>query len=269
MKKFRRGFTLVEVGLFLAVTGMLFVGIVMGVQGSMFQQRYNDSVQSFADFLRSIYSQTSNIESQQAAGGGRTGKAIYGKLVTFGEELNLEGQSNNDKAIFIYTIVGEADGDIKSGDVLNSLYSVNANVFIDKGDSHYGFAGIVDQYIPRWSAGIQTTEASPYEDFKGALLIIRHPRSGTVFTYVLEGNTIEINSMKSEMSMPQPLSKEELEGKGLNFKIEDVDFCVNPEPEKASSVRRDVRIIAGARNSSGVELVGQDDDTEGVGNRCK
>ena len=62
-RRVRRGFTLVEVSLFLAVTGLLFIGIVAGVQGSMSQQRYNDSVQSFAEFLRSAYSQVMNVEN--------------------------------------------------------------------------------------------------------------------------------------------------------------------------------------------------------------
>ncbi|MBQ1373667.1 prepilin-type N-terminal cleavage/methylation domain-containing protein [Candidatus Saccharibacteria bacterium] len=46
----RRGFTLVEVSLFLAITAASFVGIVAGTQSSIFQQRYNDAVQSFVDF---------------------------------------------------------------------------------------------------------------------------------------------------------------------------------------------------------------------------
>ena len=53
MKK--KGFTLIEVALFLAITGMLFIGIAAGVQNSIYQQKINDSVQGFAEFLRSVY----------------------------------------------------------------------------------------------------------------------------------------------------------------------------------------------------------------------
>ena len=162
IKKFRRGFTLVEVGLFLGVTGMLFVGIVMGVQGSMFQQRYNDSVQGFAEFLRSIYSQTSNVEGNRLEGGGRSNKAIYGKLVTFGEKYNLDGYLNVEKTIFVYTIIGDADSNIESGNVLAALKGARANVFQEKAGGGFGLAGIVDQYFPRWGAGVQTTKGAPY-----------------------------------------------------------------------------------------------------------
>ncbi|MBR2543176.1 hypothetical protein IKF03_01055 [Candidatus Saccharibacteria bacterium] len=264
VKKLRRGFTLVEVGLFLGVTGMLFVGIVMGVQGSMFQQRYNDSVQGFADFLRTIYAQTSNVEGDKAAGGGRTEKAIYGKLVTFGEKLNLEGKTNSDNSIFSYTIVGNVKNEnIDSNNVLEALKGVDANVIVKNG-SRFDYAGIASQYAPRWSAKIQTIKAPPYVDFKGALLIVRHPSSGTVFTYVLDGETIEVNERKKNMTVLSNPLREKLD----RFIISEVNFCVNPEPEKASSVRRNVRIAEGARNASGVEVPAQDDRSAG-GNKCR
>ena len=87
MEKVKRGFTLVEVALFLAVTGLLFVGVVLGIQNSLFQQKYNDSVQGFAEFLRSIYSQTANTENtfqEDGSSRGQSNLAIFGKLVTFG-----------------------------------------------------------------------------------------------------------------------------------------------------------------------------------------
>lgn len=262
-RRVKQGFTLVEVALFLAVTGMLFIGIVAGVQGSLFNQRYNDSVQSFAEFLRTIYSQTSNVESTFTTGGGRSGKAIYGKLVVFGESKDVDGKDNLDKTIFSYTVIGDADGDISSGNILDSLVKAKANVFVEE-NGGYEFAGIYEPYFPRWSAGIQTT-AAPYEDFLGALLVVRHPNSGTVFTYVLEGETIEINKMRREATaLPEPLSKDSL----ARFKIKDVDFCVNPEPARMGTARRDVRVVAGARNASGVEIIAQDDYSEG-GNRCQ
>ena len=83
MKRVRRGFTLVEVALFLAITAAIFVSIAVGTQNSIFQQRYNDAVQNFAEFLRSMYSQVTNVQSE---GYGRSEYAIYGKLVNFEED---------------------------------------------------------------------------------------------------------------------------------------------------------------------------------------
>ena len=56
-----------------------------------------------------------------------------------------------------------------------------------------------------------------------------------------------------------------LTSKLSTFDTREVDFCVNPEgASKASELRRDIRIVNNARNSSGVELV----DLDGAENRC-
>lgn len=270
-KRVRRGFTLVEVSLFLAITGFLFIGIVAGVQGSMFQQRYNDSVQSFAEFLRSIYSQVANVESSRVGNGGQTDQAIYGKLVVFGENFDLSGGATDDAVVYVYTVVGGAIGDTNKDDALGSLADLKANVVTKKGG--VDFLGIADQYFPKWGAGIQTTDgwsnkSKSYKPFKGALLIVRHPNSGTTFTYVYEekGDSLNENLKINEWigasnmaaNMPDPL------GGLLNkFEVKDVDFCINPEGDKKSQ-RRDVRIIRGAKNSSGVEVIAQD----GEENKC-
>lgn len=271
----RRGFTLIEVALFLAVTGMLFVGIVIGIQSSMFQQRYNDSVQSFAEFLRSVYSQTMNVENSNSSSG-RSEKAIYGKLVTFGESMNFEGGSNAEgKAIFSYTIIGNIDNSFGSGNALTELARLGANVFIKDSGGALGFAGIAEQYFPRWSAGIENTKGWKYEDFKGTLLVVRHPRSGTVFTYILKDTVIEVNQILNTagVATPNPLSGylPDDEGNtttGKKFEIADIDFCVDPEGGEKQTARRNVRIISGARNASGVELIGQDEEGS-EGNRCQ
>ncbi len=276
MKKTKgRGFTLIEVALFLAVTGMLFVGIVLGIQSSMFQQRYNDSVQSFAEFLRSIYSQTINVENRDSSSG-RSEKAIYGKLITFGESINFEGENNAENAIFSYTVIGDIDNSFGSGDTLVELGRLKANVLIRDASGMLGFAGIAEQYLTRWGAGIETTSEWPYNDFKGALLVVRHPRSGTVFTYVLNGTTIEVNQILKNggASLPNPLTNylPDEEGNtvsGKKFVVADVDFCVDPEAKAKKTARRNIRIISGARNASGIELIGQDDKTSGTGNRCQ
>ena len=66
MKHKKNGFTLVEMSLFLAVTGLLFVGIIAGTQNTIRRQRYNDSVQNFVDFWRNIYASVSNTQNNTA-----------------------------------------------------------------------------------------------------------------------------------------------------------------------------------------------------------
>lgn len=236
MTKIKGGFTLVEVSLFLAITGLLFLGVTIGVQNSIFQQRYNDSVQNFVEFLRSAYSKTENVQS---AGPGNTNQAIYGKLITFGE--------NNSDEVYMYSVVGAASCGSSYNGTLAALKNCGADV-LDSENKPYS----AESYTPKWSAAIQDKGSSL---FKGAVLITRHPQSGNVYTFVKQtSGTIEVSR-----------------GEGLSNYLDEsifvpnvVDFCINPNGNTTnSSIRADVRIKAGARNSSGIEVFMDE------GNECK
>lgn len=258
MKQIRRGFTLIEVAIFLVITGALFVAVTIGVQNSIYQQRQNDAVQNLAEFVRSIYSQTMNVESE---GSGNSDNAIYGKLLTLGEAYNLAGELNDKNALFSYNVVGKI-GDTSSGNILEALGALGINVISqDEESGRYHTLGLSESYVPKWASAIQNAEN--YDRFKGAILIIRHPRSGTVYTYVMEGETVEVNKTVREAN----LGPEIVAGKnpllpfieGGNFSIKEVNLCLNMEGNEAFGNRYDIRIIKNARNASGVEtILGED-----------
>jgi type II secretory pathway pseudopilin PulG len=58
----RTGFTIIEVMLFLAISGFLLVGILAGTGTGIARQRYNDSVQNVARILREQYSAVINTQ---------------------------------------------------------------------------------------------------------------------------------------------------------------------------------------------------------------
>lgn len=58
----RAGFTIIEVMLFLAISGFLLVGILAGTGAGIARQRYNDSVQNVAQILREQYSAVINTQ---------------------------------------------------------------------------------------------------------------------------------------------------------------------------------------------------------------
>ena len=54
-----------------------------------------------------------------------------------------------------------------------------------------------------------------------------------------------------------------------SFAKSEVDFCINPNGNSESSNRTDVRLVNGAYNASGVEVIARDEQREdGEGNRC-
>lgn len=250
----KKGFTLIEVALFLAVTGALFAAIMVGVQNSIFQQRINDSTQSFMEFLKTAYSETMNVQS---LGYGRSNKAIYGKLITFNEEYALDGApfdgGDNRNRIYMYDVFGDIkeDGIGAPNSVIETLKDLNAHVIREE-DGKKVLNGIVETYAPKWGAAIQDSEGQP---FSGSLLIIRHPNSGVVYTFYSD-TVIQVNEMRLPTVDGIPNIKwdsfESNSGSNINF-------CINPTPESSYPNRPNVRIVAGSRSGSGIELVPESD----------
>ena len=265
MKVNRRGFTLIEVALFLAVTGLLFIGIAVGVQNSIFQQRFNDSIQNYAEFLRTVYSGVMNVQEKNP--GGRSERAVYGKLVTFDEQYDFAGCPVNGNAtpkagctnesdrnvVFVYDVVGDI-GEIDTGNIVDSLQGLQTDVITvttrSDGIKEAELNGLVNSYTPRWAARIEKADC-PDEGsclFTGSVLIVRHPRSGTVYTLVSD-KTINVNE-----KMMTWTSGGILNSKLGDFKLQTTDFCINPN-ESRGGMRADVRLVKNARNASGIEII--------------
>ena len=78
--KQQKGFTIIEVMLFLALSGFLLAGILAGTGSSIANQRYKDAVQDAADALRSAFSfvadtQIETRDNQHGACGGTVEEA--------------------------------------------------------------------------------------------------------------------------------------------------------------------------------------------------
>jgi len=267
MKRLRRGFTLVEVSLFLAVSGLLLAGVIIGTQSSISAQRFNDSVQNYIEFLRSVYSEVNN---PQSPGDGRSDYVIYGKLVSFGQNTTLNGEkiSEGDQKIYVYDVVGNSSN-VGTGAAADTLKALNANVVIEDKDGggniiDVNFAGNVREYVPTWGAAIDT-EANGVL-YTGSILIVRHPRSGLISTLV-SSNIIQVNKIVKDANQTKDFSKAKVMLKDIldSFAVKEIDFCVNPEGVGSkANIRRDVRLLKNTRNASGIELIDQDDDE----NKC-
>lgn len=233
MKKCKVGFTLIEVVLFLGVTSLLFLSVTIGVQSSIYQQRYTDTIQSFADFLGNMYSEVLNVQS---SGDGKSDKAIYGKLVVF------PGENGAEQVVKVYDVIGNAGdgGGLGNDDTLALLKKLDVGIE----------TGVTDEYKPKWGARIQ--KIGEYVDYSGSVLIVRDPKSGTVQTYVSNSiyNGEEVSGMFANSLG--------------NFGIVEVDFCINPDGNVANDRRADVRLAEGTRNRSGVGVVALDSDE----NKC-
>lgn len=282
----RKGFTIIEVIMFMAISAALFIGVAVGMQNSIFQQRYNDTTQSFLEFLRSVYSEVLNPQSE---GAGNSNIALYGKLIVFGENTEITGESisgGGDRPIFTYDVVGDAEANVGVGSVSNTLQLLNANVLrLEYSGSNVTSVESIEpeKYTPHFGAYIESTTKDSNGNnvlYEGSILIVRHPGSGTVNTLKLS-IPIQVNKVVKD-------AKATLSGGGFvpvatlrtlltqyladtatpHFETGEIDFCVNPYAETMPSdavTKRNIRIMDNARNVSGIELI----DLDSIENRCK
>ncbi len=271
MKHKHDGFTLIEVSLFIAVSGLVLMSVIGMASVAISQQRFNDATQNFAEFLRRVYSE---VENPQSIGSGRSQDyVIYGKLVTFGESYDFSGaEVLEQQKIFVYDVVGK-DATTGTGTTLGMIEWLNMDaIMIQKDIDDEPFverAGMIESYTPRWAAVIDSTANGV--PFEGSLLIVRHPRSGKITTLVAKGSdgVIEVNKEldgedgRADVAFAESSSLivEKLD----SFSSEQIDFCVNMNGYgNTSGSRRDVRILKNARDASGVLIV----ELDGEENAC-
>lgn len=246
----KKGFTLLEVSLFLALSGILLVGIIAATRNNIARQRYNNAVQEYADFLRSIY--TSTIYVQNLDGNGRSDQAIYGRLVVFGE--------NNSSTIYTYDLVGNVVNSTtainlaENNDPLAVLRSTTENV---AGNITNGLDVVLknrNEYTPNWGMTIKSTDNNL---FKGALVVFRSPTLGTIHTYHLKDNALATDI--SDQKLSTVLKDKNLQATGSADDAQ-LDFCVDSD-DRAFSIGRkfqDIRIVYPADSSSAVSLINVD-----------
>lgn len=270
-KKTIRGFTLIEVSLFLAITGVLLIGFLAATWSSISRQRTNDLIQSFSDFLRSQYSAVTSVQNN---GDGNSDHAIYGRLITFGEEESV---------VYAYDVVGE----VRSSDELSRktipemLNDVNADIVKESplasglGSEYEVYNQI--KYELAYNASVRTrikTGETSFEDYNDAtggvaILITRSPQSGGVHTFFFSRNFsiqgqlafAEANVLGSGMKF---FEFDASAGSG-DFRVTDVDFCLSAR-ELIGSREYDIRLKADAANATGVNVINLDSEED---NRCE
>lgn len=200
--KTQSGFTLIEVMLFLAVTGLLAMGVLAGSGAAINQQRYRDSVNSLKSDIQQQYSEVTSVINSRGTNwecnsngvisdtGGPDGEArgrsdcvMLGRFVT----VNAEGELLSSSSVSAYRTAGSTTATSDLLELANYRLAISP---IAQGTSDI-----------KWGARVvkpKSTTPMPL-----SILIARSPLSGSVLTFSMEGIQTNLNAMVKEENMNQ------------------------------------------------------------------
>lgn len=178
----QQGFTIIELILFLGITGALFAALMLGVNTNIYQQRYKDSVIAYKTLLEQQYSEvtyprnerddkwtcSSETGVQQEPNGGEARGTS--NCVLLGRYVQIK---NNGTEAEVGSVVGiqPIDTTALTGDVATLIAYSPRKSPISRQDR------TID-----WESVLKTTENQPST---ASFLILRSPLSGLVRTFAL------------------------------------------------------------------------------------
>lgn len=171
-----RGFTVIELMLFVAISGALFAALMIGVNSNITQQRYRDSVLSYGSFLQNQYSDVLNTRNERTdqwkcAGGNVVPQPNAGdprgtsQCVILGRAISI---TNNGSGYKTSAVIGvepaqqSTEGDLETLAAYNPILS----------DSFDATSGTID-----WESSLATPQRQPS---MASFLILRSPASGLI-----------------------------------------------------------------------------------------
>lgn len=178
-----RGFTIIEVMLFLSISGVLFVGLMIGVNNSIEHQRYRDSVVSLTSLLQQQYSEVINTRNDR-----NDTWNCRASIATPGIESGQPRGTSDCVVLGRYIQTRGNNSILETGDVIGS-----EPLSVSTGDSDIGIllayqpkvaATVQTQYTPEWGVALRNPEGQAI-DFSA--LILRSPSSGLIKVFVNHG----------------------------------------------------------------------------------
>lgn len=157
----QRGFTIIEVLLFLSISGLLMALLFVGTGVAIQRQQYQDTIQSFAGFVRGQYAAMVSVENNNEAGAtcpidGRSAVRGQSSCVVVGRYLQADGSEGRTYMTF-------------------PIYAKQV------GDSwEYRYGNEDGRYEVSWGARTKLASGSDGDAVKASIAIYRHPDTGQV-----------------------------------------------------------------------------------------
>jgi len=237
MGKTENGFTIIEVMLFLAVTGMLAATILVGSGVAIGQQRYRDSVNSLKSLIQEQYSQTTNVTNDRSTtwtcdsstnvaetpiGAGQprgtSDCVLLGRLIVIDDSGTKVTTSN---------VVGYRTSEVPTA--VSDVLELQTNYVLG--------VSPIDQDTSEVAWGAQVVKPKTTTPMPVSVLIVRSPLSGSVFTFTVDGVKTNPNELITSANLTQTK-----------------DLCVNADVGSFVGRRLDVRISPFASGAGAIQI---------------
>ena len=185
------GFTIIETVLFLGISSFLIVALIAGTGNSVNVQRYNDAVQTFKATLQQQYADISSVQNSRnnnwscgstvapVATGSAADNRGQSKCILMGKYVRIE-----DDKISIYRVLGYQQGTATlANDIVSLKTNYRMNVLRDDVDNSTLEWGTRISYPQTQGGSANAAYPKPQNPRKLALLIVRSPDSGQIYTF--------------------------------------------------------------------------------------
>jgi hypothetical protein len=213
-----RGFTVIELMLFFAVSGALLVALMIGIGSTVSQQQYRESVISFSTFLQGQYSDALNTHNDKdnswnCMGDGtvvQDNTTVYHKgtssCVLLGKAIQIEDDSNHVQRIKTYYVVGCEPFNATCGNASPTIIGTNDITTLAS------YSPIKTEFNAQeesldWDSTLVTAGAS-HTHLTASILILRSPSSGLLRVFTSDDASLnDLHDLSSIMTTPDAAKK--------------------------------------------------------------
>lgn len=181
-----QGFTIIEVILFLAITGVIMSVLLVGVTVGINRERYRDAVSSYQDFLQGQYNQVINVNNSRPSSNPCAGGTIQvGGVADSGpgtSNCTIVGQvihsSSNGGSVTATKVYATEDAAKLNASQTDAKILQDAKLIADESSTQ--------TYSIDWGTRIVGPKSVGAEPLGFSILIVRMPTSGLVHTFTLK-----------------------------------------------------------------------------------
>lgn len=242
MKK-TAGFTMIEVMLVLAITGLMFAGFMVAANAGIQRQQYRDSVYSLQSQLKNQYNLVQNPTNDRTKTDGEcfndggTPRGTMSNCFVVGRMIRID-----DSKITTGPVLGLSsadDADIEPGKTgFGSVW----NLYEHTNDDNPTAVGVESKPL-KWGASVKSIDSATAVGKQLSVLIIMSPVNGSLRTYVKKGAPATADAMVVAANQANK-----------------VDICIdNGALDIVGGKPMAVRIEANASSGAGVSVPAQGD----------